>query len=84
MTETVSRRDDEYVEAEIIAVTVPPLRVVPESEVEEETYTREDFEGDLDKVSRAVQGKYADVMPSTEEFIHQRREEEAEVEDRKL
>lgn len=57
---------------------------VPEPEVEasRETFTRDAYEDALDKVSRSIQGKYADVMPSTEEFIRQRREEEAEVEDR--
>jgi hypothetical protein len=82
MTETTFSRDDEYVEAKVIGVTVPPLRIVPESEVQEETFTHSVFEDALDRVSRSVQGKYADVMPSTEEFIRQRREEEAEVEDR--
>lgn len=82
MTETTFRKDDEYVEARIIGVTVPPLTVVDESKVQEETFTRGDFEDALDKVSRTVQGKYADVMPSTDEFIRQRREEEVEVEDR--
>ena len=45
-------------------------------------FTDHTFEDALDRVSRLVQGKYAEVMPSTEEFIRQRREEEVEVEDR--
>jgi hypothetical protein len=57
----------------------------PETEHDLETtseiFTRETFEGALDKVSRTVRGKYADVLPSTEEFIRDKRRE-AELEDR--
>jgi hypothetical protein len=80
MTRTKPSEDIEYVEAEIIAVTVPPLRVVPKSEVQEETFTRGHFEGALDKVSRPLKGKYADVLPSSEDFIEQKRKE-VELED---
>ncbi len=59
-----------------------PMRAVPASEVQRETFTGEDFEDALDRASRLIQGKYANVLPSTEEFIRQRREEEAEAEDR--
>jgi len=44
-------------------------------------FTRETFEGALDKVSRPVKGKYADVLPSSEEYIRDKRRE-AEREDR--
>jgi len=81
MTETVFGKDDEYVEATIIGVTVPPLRVVHESEVQEETFTRGDFEGALDKVSRPLRGRLAHVPYSSEDFIREKREE-AELEDR--
>ena len=80
MTETTSSRDDEYVEAKIIGVTVAPLRVVPESEVEEETLTREGFEDALNKVSRPLKGRLAHVPYSSEDFIREKREE-AELED---
>jgi hypothetical protein len=74
MTET------EYVEARIIAVTVPPLRVVPESEVQEETFTRGDFEGALDRASRPLKGRLAHVPYSSEDFIREKRVE-VELED---
>lgn len=45
------------------------------------TFTRATFEGALDKVSRPVMGKYADLLPSSEEFIRDKRRE-AELEDR--
>jgi hypothetical protein len=81
MTEIRPSKDIEYVEPKV-TVTVLPFRRVREPEPQNETFTRNAFEDALDKASRSVQGKYADVMPSTEEFIRQRREEEAEVEDR--
>jgi len=74
MTET------EYVEARIIAVTVPPLRVVPESEVQEETFTRGGFEGALDRASRPLKGRLAHVPYSSEDFIKEKRVE-VELED---
>ncbi len=45
------------------------------------TFTRATFEDTLDKVSRPVKGKYADVLPSSEEFIKDKRRE-VELEDR--
>jgi hypothetical protein len=76
MTET------EYVKAKIIGVTsVPSLRVLTESEVQEETFTQGDFEGALDKVSRPLKGRLAHVPYSSEDFIREKREE-AELEDR--
>ena len=48
---------------------------------EREGFTREDFEGALDKVSRPVKGKYADALPSSEEYIRDKRREAA-LEDR--
>jgi hypothetical protein len=80
MTEIKPSREIEYVDAKV-TVIVPPLREARKPEPEDKTFTRERFEDALDKASRLVQGKYADVMPSTEEFIRQRREE-AEAEDR--
>jgi hypothetical protein len=46
-----------------------------------ETFTRAIFEGALDKVSRPLKGKYADALPSSEEFIRDKRRE-VELEDR--
>ena len=74
MTET------EYVKAKIIAVTVPPLRIVPESEVQEETFTRGDFEDALDRASRPLKGRLAHVPYSSEDFIKEKKEE-VELED---
>jgi hypothetical protein len=49
--------------------------------VSREGFTREVFENALDKASRPVKGKYADALPSTEEYIRDKRRE-AELEDR--
>jgi hypothetical protein len=46
-----------------------------------EGFTREVFENALDRVSRPVKGKYADILPSSEEFIRDKRQE-ADLEDR--
>jgi hypothetical protein len=46
-----------------------------------ETFTREVFENALDKASLPVKGKYADILPSSEEFIRDKRRE-IELEDR--
>jgi len=46
-----------------------------------EDFTRATFENALDKVSRPVKGKYADALPSSEEYIRDKRRE-AELEDR--
>ncbi len=40
-----------------------------------EVFTREVFENALDKVSRPVKGKYADVPYSSEDLIRDKREE---------
>jgi hypothetical protein len=45
-------------------------------------FTRETFEGTLDKVSRPVRGKYADVPTSSEEFAR-RKQEEIDLEERR-
>lgn len=45
------------------------------------TFTRTTFEDALDKVSRPVKGKYADLLPSSEEFIKDK-SREVELEDR--
>ncbi len=69
-------------ESKIVGVTVAPLRVVPASEVQEETFTRELYEDVLNKVSRPVRGKYADVPTSSEEFAR-RKQEEIDLEERR-
>jgi hypothetical protein len=79
MTEATFSRDDEYVEAQIIAVTVPPLRIVPESEVQE-TFTRGDFEDALDRASRPLRGRLAHVPYSSDDLIKEKKEE-VELED---
>jgi len=65
-----------HVESHVWAFTVDA-----EVEADPDTLTREDFEGALDKVSRPVKGKYADALPSSEEYIRDKRRE-AEQEDR--
>ena len=47
-----------------------------------DAFAREDFEGVLDKVSRPVRGKYADVPTSSEEFAR-RKQEEIDLEERR-
>jgi hypothetical protein len=47
-----------------------------------EDFTREAFEGALDKAGRRIRGKYADVPTSSEEFA-KRKQEEIELEERR-
>jgi hypothetical protein len=78
MSKTQYRQEDvEYVEAEV--VTPAPIQA-PEPE---SVFTSEDFEDALDKVSRTVKGKYVDKLPSSEEFIKDKRTE-VELEERSL
>jgi len=67
--------------AEAFVIESAPLEAVPVTDEQREGFTRGDFEGALDKVSRPVKGKYADILPSSEEFIRDKRRE-AELEDR--
>ncbi len=70
----------EYVDAKV-TVVIPPLRVACTLESQRETFTRGDFENALDKVSRPIKGKYADVPYSSEDLIRDKRAE-VELEDR--
>lgn len=45
-------------------------------------FTRDAFEGALDKVSRPVRGKYADV-PTSSELYARRKQEEIDLEERR-
>lgn len=65
-----------HVESHVWAFTVDA-----ESETPAETYTREDFEGALDKVSRPLKGRFAHVPYSSEDLIGDKRTE-VELEDR--
>lgn len=80
MTEIKPSKDIEYVEP-TVTVTVYPFRRTPEPESQREAFTSGDFEDALDQVSRPVKGKYADLLPSSEEFIRNKRRE-VELEDR--
>lgn len=82
MTEQKTRRPDSIpiTPTRLVEIT-RPAEIVPDPGAESEEFTREDFEGALDKVSRPVRGKYADALPSSEEFIKDKRRE-AELEDR--
>ncbi len=62
-------------------IVMGPIRAVPVSEGKRETFTRQHNEDALDKVSRPVKGKYADILPSSERFIREKRRE-VELEDR--
>ncbi len=46
-----------------------------------ELFTRSVFERALDRASRPVKGKYADILPSSEEYIKDKRAE-VELEER--
>lgn len=67
--------------AEAFVIEDAPLEVAPATSERGGAFTRGDFEGALDKVSRPVKGKYADALPSSEEFIKDKRRE-VELEDR--
>lgn len=58
-----------------------PTWSVPVTDTGAENFAREDFEAALDKVTRPVKGKYADILPSSEEYIRDKRRE-VELEDR--
>jgi hypothetical protein len=79
MTEIKPSKDIEYVDAKV-TVIVPPLRVVPESRVQEETFTRGDFEDALDRASRPLRGRLAHVPYSSDDLIKEKKEE-VELED---
>jgi hypothetical protein len=84
MPERTTRQSNEsgiHVSATMLEVVGKPATIVPETEAKSGEFTRETFEGALDKVSRPVKGKYADILPSSEEFIRDKRRE-AELEDR--
>ncbi len=73
----------ESVHVTATALVGKPATIVPASELllGSDESTRDAFEGALDKVSRPVKGKYADALPSSEEFIRDKRRE-VELEDR--
>lgn len=73
---TITRGNDEIrVDSHVFILHQSVEAVTPED------FTREIFEGALDKVSRPVKGKYAHVPYSSEDLIRGKREE-AELEDR--
>ena len=73
---TITRGNDEIrVDSHVFILHQSVEAVTPED------FTREIFEGALDKVSRPVKGKYAHVPYSSEDLIREKREE-AELEDR--
>jgi len=61
--------------------TGKPVRIGPPTGAESGEISRAGFEGALDKVSRPVKGKYADVPYSSEDLIRDKRAE-VELEDR--
>lgn len=72
MTETRHGQENvEYVETTV--VTPAPMRP--------DEFTANDLEGALDKASRPVKGKYADVPYSSEDLIRDKRAE-VELEER--
>jgi hypothetical protein len=52
-----------------------PVEIGPVTDEESEDFTENTFEDALDKASRPVKGKYADTLPSSEEFIRDKRRE---------
>lgn len=64
---------------EVSSVVIPSE---PQEEEAAEDFTREAFEGALDKAGRRIRGKYADVPTSSEEFAR-RKQEEIELEERR-
>jgi len=80
MTEIKPSKEIEYVDAKV-TVIVPPFREARKPKPDNETFTRGDFEGAIDKVSRPLRGRLAHVAYSSEDFIREKREE-AELEDR--
>lgn len=59
-----------------------PATIVPMDEPQPEDFTKEAFEGALDKVSRPTsRGKYAHLSPNSEEFAR-RKQEEIDLEER--
>lgn len=75
-TATVTKGNAEiYVNSHVFTLHQAGESIAPEG------FTREVFEDALDKVSRPVKGKYADVPYSSEDLIRDKRRE-AELEDR--
>lgn len=82
---------DQVVEAKVLKgdlnhpesrVAVPgPTKLAETPTMTSATFTRKTFEDVLDRVSRPVKGKYADMLPSSEEFIKDKRRE-VDLEDR--
>lgn len=63
-------------------VWVPkPVKIAPAIDEKPEDFTEDVFEDALDRVSRSVKGKYADVPYSSEDLIRDKRTE-VELEDR--
>jgi hypothetical protein len=67
--------------ASVVVIEGTPLEATPVTKEQREAFTREHFEGALDRASRPVKGRYADILPSSEDFIKDKRRE-AELEDR--
>ena len=72
-------RQSIHVTAKVL--TGRPATIVPKADEESQNFTEDVFEKLIDRVSRPVKGKYADVLPSSEEFIRDKRKE-VELEDR--
>ncbi len=58
-----------------------PAVIVPDPNAQSEGLTHKGFEDAIDKASRPVKGKYADILPSSERFI-QEKQKEVELEER--
>jgi hypothetical protein len=67
--------------AEVVVIESAPLEAAAATDEQREAFTRGDFEAALDKVSRPVKGKYADVPYSSEDLIREKRTE-TQLEDR--
>jgi hypothetical protein len=83
--QTVQERENEVrvtTEAKGVTVTAREFSATPMGKTStSEPFTRSVFEGALDRVSRPVKGKYAHILPSSEDFIKDKRDE-VELEER--
>lgn len=65
-----------------VTIVTTPTIAAPSTDEQAIAFTRSDFEGALDKATRPVKGKYADVPYSSEDLIRDKKAE-VELEDRK-
>lgn len=70
-----------HVHVDAVTLVGRPATIFPVAVAHSEELRRKGFRGALNEVDRPVKGKYADVLPSSEAFIREKRRE-AKLEDR--